>query len=162
MTLAVQGIVKLFREVHREQELHRRIVAFSISHDDSQVKVYGHYAEINGKTTKYYRHDIKGLHFTNEEDRWSSYRFTKTIYTDWMPQHLRMICSAIDMLPTTNVSISDSLAVTTPPQSSGSKDNPSLDDTTPDGISADSVPSSNDSSSSEQKAPKEKKRNRRR
>lgn len=56
MTLAVRRAVHLFREVHREQELHRRIVAFSFSHDDSQVRLYGHYAEILGESTRYYRH----------------------------------------------------------------------------------------------------------
>ena len=33
MTLAVRGIVELFRLVKREKELHREILAFSISHD---------------------------------------------------------------------------------------------------------------------------------
>lgn len=60
MTLAVRGVVQLFRQVHREQELHRRIVAFSVSHDDSNVRLYGHYAEIHGQKTQYYRHKIAG------------------------------------------------------------------------------------------------------
>jgi hypothetical protein len=44
MTLAVRGVVELFRLVGREKELHREILAFSISHDDisrrSQVGVW--------------------------------------------------------------------------------------------------------------------------
>jgi hypothetical protein len=43
MTLAVRGVVELFRLVKREKELDREILAFSISHDDRTVRIYGHY-----------------------------------------------------------------------------------------------------------------------
>jgi len=43
-TLAVRGVVELYRAVKREKELHREILAFSISHDDCNVRIYGHYA----------------------------------------------------------------------------------------------------------------------
>jgi hypothetical protein len=43
MTLAVRGIVELFKLVGREKELHREILAFSISHNDESVRIYGHY-----------------------------------------------------------------------------------------------------------------------
>ncbi|ELR05319.1 hypothetical protein VC83_01566 [Pseudogymnoascus destructans] len=43
MTMAVRGIVELFRPVKREKGLHREILAFSISHDHSSVRIYGHY-----------------------------------------------------------------------------------------------------------------------
>jgi hypothetical protein len=39
MTLAVRAIVELFRLVKRDQELHRRILAFSISHDHRSVRI---------------------------------------------------------------------------------------------------------------------------
>ena len=107
MTLALRGIVHPFRQVHREKELHRRIIAFSISHDNAQIRLYGHYAEINGQTTKYYRYRIKEFNFTSEEHKWISYCFTTTTYTDWVPQHLRRLCSAIDFLPITNESAFD-------------------------------------------------------
>lgn len=66
MTLAVRGIVHLFRHVHREEELHHRVIAFSISHIDSFIKHHGHYAEKHGQNTKYYRHTIKSFAFTND------------------------------------------------------------------------------------------------
>jgi hypothetical protein len=40
MTLAVRGVVELFRLVKREKELHREILAFSISHDHRTVRIY--------------------------------------------------------------------------------------------------------------------------
>ena len=49
MTLAVRGVVELFRLVKREKELHRQILAFSISHDHRSVRIYGHYPVTEGK-----------------------------------------------------------------------------------------------------------------
>ncbi|KAH6724722.1 hypothetical protein BKA61DRAFT_627338 [Leptodontidium sp. MPI-SDFR-AT-0119] len=43
IAIAVRGIIELFRLVKREKELHREILAFSISHDHSTVRIYGHY-----------------------------------------------------------------------------------------------------------------------
>ncbi|KAG9229500.1 hypothetical protein BJ875DRAFT_499897 [Amylocarpus encephaloides] len=101
MTLAVRGVVELFRLVKREKELHQEILAFSISHDHRTVRIYGHYPIIDGKKTTFYRHPIKEFSFTSEEgkDKWASYKFTKNVYDIWMPTHLKRICSVIDELP---------------------------------------------------------------
>ena len=58
MTMTVRGIVELFKLVNRENELHRRILAFSISHDVSVVKIHGHYALIKDRAAKFYRHSV--------------------------------------------------------------------------------------------------------
>jgi hypothetical protein len=101
MTLAVRGIVELFRLVRREKELHREILAFSISHDDSSVRIYSHYPVINGKDTAYYRHPIHKFDFTalDGKEKWTAYKFTKNVYDIWMPMHFKRICSVIDNLP---------------------------------------------------------------
>ncbi|KAL5315254.1 hypothetical protein ACEPPN_017906 [Leptodophora sp. 'Broadleaf-Isolate-01'] len=101
MTIAVRGIVELFRLVKREKELHREILAFSVSHDHRTVRIYGHYPVIDGKKTTFYRHPIKEFSFTSEEgkDKWTSYKFTKNLYDIWMPTHLKRICLVIDELP---------------------------------------------------------------
>ncbi|KAF7958048.1 hypothetical protein EAE96_003615 [Botrytis aclada] len=49
MTIAVRGIVELFKLGKREKELNREILAFSISHDHRTVRIYGHYPVIDGK-----------------------------------------------------------------------------------------------------------------
>ena len=101
MTLAVRAIVELFRLVKREKELHRNILAFSISHDHASVRIYGHYPVIKGKDTTFYRHPIRNFYFTelDGKEKWSAYKFTKNIYDIWMPTHLDRIRSAIDELP---------------------------------------------------------------
>ncbi len=101
MTLAVRAIVELFRLVGRVTEVHREILAFSISHDNCSVRIYGHYPVIDGKDTKYYRHPIRKFDITELEgkEKWTADRFTKNVYNLWMPEHLERIRSAIDQLP---------------------------------------------------------------
>ncbi|KAI9743960.1 MAG: hypothetical protein M1818_002694 [Claussenomyces sp. TS43310] len=101
MTLAVRATVELFRLVGREMELHREILAFSISHDHRSVRIYGHYPVIDGKDTKYYRHPIHTFDFTalDGREKWTAYKFTKNVYDIWMPNHFKRLCSAIDQIP---------------------------------------------------------------
>lgn len=101
MTMAARRVVELFRLVGREKEVHREILAFSISHDDRIVRIYGHYPIINGKDTTYYRHPIRDFSFTelDGKEKWTAYKFTKNVYDTWMPTHLKRICSVIDKLP---------------------------------------------------------------
>ena len=81
MTLAVRGIVELFRAVKREDELNRKIFAFSVLHDHTSVRIYGHYPVMAGKDIKYYRHLIHEFDFTALDgmDKWTAYRFTKNV-----------------------------------------------------------------------------------
>ncbi|TQN71720.1 hypothetical protein CSHISOI_03789 [Colletotrichum shisoi] len=100
-TLAVRAIVELFRLVKREEEVNRQILSFSISHDHRSVRIYGHYPEIDGKRTEFFRYPIHTFDFTamDGKDKWTAYCFTKNVYSIWMPTHVRRICSAIDQLP---------------------------------------------------------------
>ncbi|KAH8722856.1 hypothetical protein GQ44DRAFT_686329 [Phaeosphaeriaceae sp. PMI808] len=101
MTLAVRAVVELFRLVQREQELNQEILAFSISHNHRSVRIYGHYAIVDGRNTKFYRHPIRTFDFTelNGKEKWTAYKFTKSLYNTWLPAHFKRICSAIDDLP---------------------------------------------------------------
>ena len=101
MTLAVRGVVELFRLVKREKELHREILAFSVSHDHRSVRIYGHYPVIEGKKATFYRHAIHTFDFTalDGKEKWTAYKFTKNVYDVWMPTHFKKLCSAIDAIP---------------------------------------------------------------
>ena len=101
MTLAVRGVVELFRLVKREKELHQEILAFSVSHDHRGVRIYGHYPMIDEDKATFYRHPIHEFSFTalDGKDKWTAYKFTKNVYDLWMPSHLERIRSVIDQLP---------------------------------------------------------------
>lgn len=100
MTLAVRGIVELFKYVGREKELHGEILAFSVSHDDKSVRIYGHYPVIDGSKTTFYRHLIRMFNFIefDGKEKWAAYKFTKNVYDIWMPTHFQRICSVVDEL----------------------------------------------------------------
>lgn len=101
MTIAVRGIVELYRAVKRQKELNREILAFSISHDHSSVRIWGHYPVIERDNTIFYRHPIHKFDFTalDGKERWTAYKFIKNVYDKWMPIQLKKICSAVDNLP---------------------------------------------------------------
>lgn len=99
--LAVRAVMELFRAVKRERELHREILAFSISHDHRSVRTYGHCAEIDQSGMRYYHRPIRAFDFTalDGKEKWTAYKFTKNVYDNWMPKHLDRIRSAIDQIP---------------------------------------------------------------
>jgi hypothetical protein len=101
MTIAVRSTVELFKLVKREKELHREIIAFSISHDAQAVKIYGHYPVIDGDKTTFYCQTLRSFFFTEQggKDKWAAYQFTRNVYDIWMPMHFKRICSVIDKLP---------------------------------------------------------------
>ncbi|KAI9741507.1 MAG: hypothetical protein M1818_004313 [Claussenomyces sp. TS43310] len=100
MTLAVSSVVELFRLAKRDKELHREILAFSISHNHEEARIYGHYAAINEKTT-FHRHPIRRFDFTEVDgkEKWTAYKFVKNVYDLWAPIHFKRTCSAIEEIP---------------------------------------------------------------
>ena len=101
MTIAVRGVVELYRAVKREKELHREILAFSFSHDHRSVRIYSHYAVIENDKITFWRHPIRTFDFTEQDGRekWTAYKVKRNILDSWQPFHLQRICSAIDDLP---------------------------------------------------------------
>ena len=119
MTVAVRALVELFRSVKREEQLNREILAFSISHDHTSVRIYGHYPVIEGDKTTFYRHPIRKFDFTDGEEKWTAYKFTKNVYDTWMPLQHKKICSAIDDLSADiDFGLSQSASFQSTPQSS--------------------------------------------
>ncbi|KAF2245059.1 hypothetical protein BU26DRAFT_508410 [Trematosphaeria pertusa] len=92
----------LFQLVDRENELHREINGFLISHNDEDVRIWGHYVVIDGKDVKFYRHLISKFIFAlsgEGDQRWKAYKFVRNVYDLWLPKHFERICFVIDMLP---------------------------------------------------------------
>ena len=102
MSMALRALVVLFRSVKREKELDWKPLAFSISHDHRSVRIYGHYPVMEGAKTTFWRKEIHSFGFTdsNGKERWTAYKFVKNIYDHHSTKFHRLICSAIDDLPT--------------------------------------------------------------
>lgn len=109
MSVALRALVILFRSMKREKELDREILAFFISHDHRSVRIYGHYPVIEGDKITFYRHAIREFYFTDGEEKWTAYKFTKNVYDHHSLKLHEMICSAIDdLLPDINFDFSQS------------------------------------------------------
>lgn len=101
MTLAVRAVVELFQLANRTEELHREVLAFSVSHNHETVRIYGHFPVVEGTKITYWRYSLRKYDFTERKgsEKWTAYTFTKNLYDIWMPAHFKRICSAIDDLP---------------------------------------------------------------
>ena len=82
MTLAVRGIIELFKLVKREKELYREIFAFLFSHDYRTVRIYGHYIIIEKDNVAFYRYLIYifNIIILNSKEKQTAYKFIKNIY----------------------------------------------------------------------------------
>ncbi|CAF9902856.1 MAG: hypothetical protein HETSPECPRED_000035 [Heterodermia speciosa] len=98
-SVAVNALVTLYRAAGRERELHRKIVAFSISHDPLLFQIHGHFASFEETEPRFYRYPIKTALIMDSQDRWAAYRFTRNLYDVFAPLHLERITSVLDSLP---------------------------------------------------------------
>ena len=115
MTIAVRAVVELFRSVKREKELDREVLAFSISHDNTSVRIYGHHPVIEEDNTTFYRYTIHKFDFTGLEgkEKWTAYKFAKNVYEHHSKKLHKIICSGIDDLPSNiNFDLSQSASLT--------------------------------------------------
>ncbi|KZF19256.1 hypothetical protein L228DRAFT_286106 [Xylona heveae TC161] len=100
MTLAVRGIVELFKLAKRENELNREILTFSVSHDDRAVMLYGYYPIINESQFTIHRHLIRSFDIQDLDgkEKWTAYGFTIEVYNESL-NLLDKLRSVIDELP---------------------------------------------------------------
>jgi hypothetical protein len=118
-SVSIKGIVELFKRVGKQKDLHQELLAFSVSHDNRTVRIYGHYPLIDGDKASFYRHEIKAFDITSEvgKDKWTAYKFTRNVYNIFVPIHLKRLCDAIDLLPARyNFDIDTSLSFVSEPE----------------------------------------------
>lgn len=82
-------------------QLHREVLYFSISHDHTIVKIFGHYPLIKEDKTHFHQHIIKTFDLSDNDggDRWTAYNFVRKLYDYFAPIHLQRIRDAIPYLP---------------------------------------------------------------
>ncbi|KAL3441091.1 hypothetical protein BJX65DRAFT_314195 [Aspergillus insuetus] len=104
---ALSGVVELFKLAKGENDLHRRILGFSVSYNSSMACVHAHYSVVAKKTStsavkvSFHRRLIRRVMWAadNDKDRWTIYHFILTLYRDWVLKHHELLCSAVDALP---------------------------------------------------------------
>jgi len=69
VVVATNVVVELYRLVSRQDELNQKILTFLVSHDHWAMRIYDHYALINGKDTCFYRHPIRNFDIMDQDDK---------------------------------------------------------------------------------------------
>ncbi|KAJ9653655.1 hypothetical protein H2198_007166 [Neophaeococcomyces mojaviensis] len=101
MTVALRGLVDVYRQVGRPADLHRKVLGFSISHNEKLAYIYAHYPEIDGDRTTYYRDLLEVVSFWSDagRKRWFCYQFTLNVCQMFALPFLEQLKSTIDELP---------------------------------------------------------------
>lgn len=110
-SIAVRAIIELYKaafgtsSVNRVNELYGKVLAFSVSHNERQVNLYGHYVVPSDDPAVglgFYRYEIDMFGFTLHEgaERLKSYNFILNVYEKFAPEHRNRIKNAIAFLPT--------------------------------------------------------------
>ncbi|KAK5093245.1 hypothetical protein LTR70_004888 [Exophiala xenobiotica] len=98
-SMAVNAIVQLCRAADEAQvvDLSGRILVFSVSHDNERVKLYGHFAIIDGEKMAFYRYPVASfvLNFEESQGRKRTHDFVREIYHSFYPAHLKRIRDAL-------------------------------------------------------------------
>lgn len=81
-------------------KLHRKILVFSISHDHTMVKIYGHYALTDKAKITFHRHLIHTFDLAGYDgrNRGTAYKFVRKLYKHFGPIHVKRIQDAISLL----------------------------------------------------------------
>ena len=111
MTIALRGIVDLFRKADCAADVHRRVLGFSISHDDRNARIYAHYPEINGEQTTFWRRTVREINIGDPASTWISHQFTLNTCQTFAPSLLARLKAVIDRLPDPVVHTSEPVGV---------------------------------------------------
>ncbi|KAI9825148.1 MAG: hypothetical protein M1826_007073 [Phylliscum demangeonii] len=109
-SISVRAIIELYKtafgtkDPDRVKELYGQVLAFTVSHDDKMVRIYGHYAVMScdtATTLEFYRHDLALFDFdvSGGIDRFKAYNFVRNVYEKFVPEHRERIKTAAAFLP---------------------------------------------------------------
>ena len=109
-SIAVRAIIVLYQEAfghtapHRVHELYGKVLAFTVSHDNDRVLLYGHFAVAKPNfpgELQFYRYpiDLFSLTIRNGADRYRAYNFVWNVYEKFAPDHRKRIKDAVAHLP---------------------------------------------------------------
>lgn len=108
-SVAVKALLKLeqkadqYREDKQFENLLGKILVYSISHDQNDARVSGHYALVEGEKWTYYRHHIGKFDIAHEEnDLLALYNFARNVLTVYAPKLLKRLQQAVAALPTSS------------------------------------------------------------
>lgn len=108
--IAVNAIISLYKaafganDPDRVKSLSGQVLAFSVSHDNDRVDLYGHFAALTDSVAdvdKSYRSriDLKSLAACDGKDRYASYNFVRNVYDEFVLKHRQRIKDVVAAIP---------------------------------------------------------------
>lgn len=111
-SVAVRALVRLEQEADKyrlEKEMEKKtdslngqVLVFSISHDQQDARLYGHYAILQGGKWTYYRYRIRRYDLTDNDSLLAIHNFARNILKTYLPGYVRRLKDALAVLPDPN------------------------------------------------------------
>lgn len=95
-SIAVRAVVQLYQNISAANEVDRKILAFSVAHNNTQVKIFGHFATVEEQKLTFFR--CRLYYGDLPADFAKPYNIIRAIYDVFFPQHLARIKSALDRM----------------------------------------------------------------
>ncbi|KAJ5100896.1 hypothetical protein N7456_006948 [Penicillium angulare] len=99
MCIALRAVVSLCQAAGCTEEVHRRILGFSISHELDGFRIYGYYPELEEDKVLFYRWPIAQPNVWTPEDRWTCYRFVENVDREFLRIHTDRLMRVLDRVP---------------------------------------------------------------
>ena len=100
-SIAARAVIQLYRKISSAEQLNRQILTISVSHNNTTIKVFGHFAHIDNEHITFFRHRIYAADFAADfasRDWAKAYKITRGIYDQFFPKHLERVASALPKL----------------------------------------------------------------
>lgn len=104
-SVALRAILRIeheadkFRQKAQLDQLYGRVLVFSISHDQQDARLYGHFARITGNKWEYYRYSVKKYELRNPDDVIAIHNFVRNVFRIHLPEHIKRIRDALAVFP---------------------------------------------------------------
>ncbi|KAL9126206.1 MAG: hypothetical protein Q9217_004713 [Psora testacea] len=107
-SVAVRAILRIeqeadkYRSEKKMDSLSGQVLVFSISHDQQDARLYGHYAIVQGEKWTYYRYPISKFDLTKKDSLLAIHNFVRNILKSHLPGHVQRLKDALAALPDPN------------------------------------------------------------
>jgi hypothetical protein len=91
MSIALRAVVSLAEAAGCLDQVHRRILGFSISHELEDLRIYGYYPEISEDKIEYFRWSVKKFNIWSKDDKWACYHFVENVNCEFLPIHINRL-----------------------------------------------------------------------
>ncbi|KAJ6126383.1 hypothetical protein N7523_001995 [Penicillium sp. IBT 18751x] len=99
MCIALRAVISLCQAAGCTEEVHRRILGFSISHELEGSRIYGYYPEVDDGKVSFYRWPVAQPNIWAKENRWTCYQFVENLDREFLPIHTRRLMRILEGVP---------------------------------------------------------------